>query len=211
MAVRRSAVTQHSDESFADESFHDESFADECSDTVFIGGPESRPIVVAPYDGAWADRFAAERDRILAALGDAALRVEHIGSTSVPGLAAKPVIDVLGVVPEVETESAYRPALEGAGYLLRVREPGHRMFRTPERDVHVHLWSSGDDEIPRHLLLRDWLRVDTADRGRYESVKRELAARTWRDTNEYARAKSSVIAEILLRAEAWAAEGEGNR
>ena len=166
-----------------------------------IGGREAGPIVVAEPDPAWPDRFAVERTRIAAALPDVR-RIEHVGSTSVPGLAAKPIIDIV-VVPAGPIGDAVAP-LETAGYVLRVRESGHRMLRTPTRDVHVHLWSDAG-EVRRHLLFRDWLREDAADRERYAAVKRELATREWGDMNDYADAKSPVITEITARAEAWAA------
>ena len=135
----------------------------------------------------------------------AALRVEHIGSTSVPGLAAKPVIDILVVVTDSADESAYLPRLEAAGYVLRVREPDwneHRMLRTPERDVHVHVYSAGCPEVERTLAFRDRLRRNGDDRRRYERTKRELAAREWPDMNAYAEAKTEVIESILDAARA---------
>jgi GrpB-like predicted nucleotidyltransferase (UPF0157 family) len=175
-------------------------------DQVLIGGRERRAIVIVDYDPAWARRFDSERQRISAALGGTAPTIEHIGSTSVPGLAAKPIVDILVPVDDVEDEAAYRPALEDAGYVLRVREPGHRMFRTPELDVHVHLWPAGSEDVERHLLFRDWLRRDERDRRDYESLKRLLAQRDYGDTNEYADAKTELIVEIMERARAWAGE-----
>jgi GrpB-like predicted nucleotidyltransferase (UPF0157 family) len=80
------------------------------------------------------------------------------------------------------------------------------MVRTPERDVHVHLWRAESDDVRRHLLFRDWLRVDPSDRALYERVKRELAARDWPDTNDYAEAKTEVIEAVTRRAETWAAK-----
>lgn len=164
-----------------------------------IGGREGGYITIVPYDPAWVKRFDLERERIEKALSSAVRRIEHIGSTAVPGLAAKPIIDIIVVLDEADDEAAYRPQLEAAGYVLRVREPGHRMFRTPERDVHVHLWSDSS-EIERHLLFRDWLCANASDRRLYETVKRELAKREWADKNLYAEAKSDVIAEISARA-----------
>ena len=176
-------------------------------DQVLIGGSEKRPIVVVTYDQAWPERFRAERDRIGRALGQKAQNVEHIGSTAVPGLAAKPVIDILLVVEDVNDEAAYGPALERSGYVLRVREPGHRMFRTPQRDVHVHVYSAGSPEIRRYLLFRDWLRESDTDRLAYERVKRQLAAREWEDMNFYAQAKDGIVAEIMSHAERRTAGG----
>lgn len=169
---------------------------------VIIGGIERRAIVVADYDPAWPGRFRREEARIRAALGEAALSVEHIGSTSVPGLAAKPIVDVLLVVEDSADEASYLPALEGAGYVLRVREPDfdeHRMFRTPEKDVHVHVFSQGSREIERYLLLRDRLRGDEEDRELYARTKRELAGRDWPSMDHYAEAKTEVVEGIIAR------------
>jgi GrpB-like predicted nucleotidyltransferase (UPF0157 family) len=119
---------------------------------VIIGEIESPAIVIAGYDPAWQERFRQEEARIRAALGESALSVEHIGSTSVPGLAAKPIVDILLVVEDSADEASYVPALEEAGYVLRVREPDfdeHRMFRIPQKDVHVHVFSAGSKEIER--------------------------------------------------------------
>ncbi len=165
-----------------------------------IGGREPGEITIVEYSSAWPIRYEQERALIVAVLGDHVNLIEHIGSTAVLGLAAKPKIDVLVVVDDIDDEPHYLPALEGAGHVLRVRELGHRMFRTIAKDVHVHLWSSGSAEIERHLRFRDWLRESESDRRLYETVKRELAVRSWNDSNEYAEAKSRVIAEIMGRA-----------
>jgi GrpB-like predicted nucleotidyltransferase (UPF0157 family) len=172
---------------------------------VIIGDVGPQAIVVADYDPAWPERFRREEARIRAALGQAALAVEHIGSTSVPGLAAKPIVDILLVVEDSGDEATYLPQLEGAGYVLRVREPDfdeHRMFQTPEKDVHVHVYSEGSPEIGRYLLLRDRLREDEGDRALYARTKRELAEREWPSVNHYAEAKTRVIEGIIARAAA---------
>lgn len=173
-------------------------------DVELIGGIEQREIVLVPYDSAWPQDFARERGRIEAALGDSALRIDHIGSTSIPGLSAKPIIDIDLTVRDPNDEAAYLPALEAAGYRLRVREPGHRMVRTPAHDVHVHLCGPGSDWQRRHLLFRDWLRHNDEDRVAYGELKSSLAAREWSDMNAYAAAKGPLIAEITERAERWA-------
>ena len=172
-------------------------------DSVLIGGREPFTPVISDYDPAWPARFAELEVRIRSTLGDAALAIEHIGSTSVPQLAAKPIVDVLVVVADVEDESSYVRALEGAGLVLRVREARHRMFRTPERDVHVHVYPAGDQAIRDYLDLRDWLRVDESDRALYAGVKRDLAQRRWTDMNHYADAKTDVIRQVLGRAREW--------
>jgi len=167
---------------------------------MLIGPPDRGEVVLVDHDPAWAIRFEDERKRIDSAIGAVAKRIEHIGSTAIPQLAAKPVVGILVTVDDVENEGAYRPPLERAGYALRVREPGHRMFRTQGRDVHVHVWQAGSDEERRHLLFRDWLRQHRDDRTWYEQTKRGLAARQWADRNQYAEAKSAVIDAILQRA-----------
>ena len=174
--------------------------ADEPLETGLIAGAEKREIKIVDYDTDWPKKFETHARVIADALGGSALRIEHIGSTSVPGLASKPVIDILVVVSDSSDESAYLPQLKSAGYVLRVREPGwneHRMFRTPEKDVHVHVYSAGCHEIQRYLAFRDRLRRSVADRRRYEQTKRELAAEEWPDMNAYAEAKTEVIESIL--------------
>lgn len=180
-------------------------------DSVLIGGREPVTIIVAGYDQDWPVQFASIRDRLRAALGPVALDIEHIGSTSVPGLAAKPIIDVLVTVADIGDESTYVPALEGAGFVLRVREPEHRMFRTPGKDVHVHLYEPGHHSVADYLDLRDWLRLDQADRDLYAGAKRDLAQRPWSDMNYYADAKTGVIQEVLARARAWRAAERDRR
>ncbi len=150
------------------------------SDLFLVGGPEHREIVLVPYDPSWPARYDAQRQRIEAALGVRARRVEHIGSTAVPGLVSKPILDVLVVVGDVEDETAYLAPLEAAGYLLRVREPEHRMLRTSDLGVHVHVWSDGAPAVERHLAFRDQLRASNKDRDLYAATKRELARRSWR-------------------------------
>lgn len=174
-------------------------------ETGLIGGVEKRDIVVVEYDSDWPHKFARHAGIIAAALGGAALRVEHIGSTSVPHLAAKPIIDILVVVPDSANESVYLPQLEAVGYALRVREPDwneHRMLRTPEKDVHIHIYSLGCPEIQRNLTFRDRLRRNAEDRARYGQIKRELAAKDWPDMNAYAEAKTELIENIVAAAQA---------
>ena len=157
-------------------------------------------ITIVPHDGDWSRRFEDERAKIMLALEGAAHSIEHIGSTAVAGLAAKPIVDVMVTVDDVERESFYAPALEQCGYELAVREDGHRMFRTPERDVHVHVWTAGSEDAIRQLIFRDWLRLYPPDRDRYERAKRELAEREWPSGNDYANAKDPIIHEIMARA-----------
>ena len=165
--------------------------------------PHDAPITLVAYDPEWPRLFEREAERIRGALGGAALLVEHVGSTSVPGLVAKPIVDVVLAVPDSADEPAYLPALEGAGYVLRIREPDwleHRMFKGPDTDVNLHVYSAGTPEIDRMIRFRDRLRSCPADRERYAAAKRELARRTWRHVQNYADAKTAVVTEILDRA-----------
>ena len=165
--------------------------------------PHNAPITLADYDPGWPVLFAREAARIRAALGDRAVQVEHAGSTSVAGLAAKPIIDIVLAVPDSSDEQAYVPALESAGYVLRAREPGwfeHRMFKGPDTDINLHVFTVGAEEIDRMLLFRDWLRTRDADRDAYLRVKRDLAKRTWRHVQHYADAKTIIVEQIIARA-----------
>ena len=181
------------------------SHRDEYLEQVLIGGREPAVIELVDHDLAWPARFEDLAGRVRQALGARALRVEHIGSTSVPGLAAKPIIDVLLTVADVTDEAAYVPALVAAGLELRVREPDHRMLRTPARDVHLHVYEPAHRAVRDYLDLRDWLSVDAADRELYAETKRRLARQPWRDMNDYADAKSEVVQDVLRRARAWRA------
>jgi GrpB-like predicted nucleotidyltransferase (UPF0157 family) len=160
-------------------------------------------IRVVDYDPEWPRLFRREAERIRAALGERVVGLEHIGSTSVPGLAAKPIVDILLVVADSADEPAYVPDLEAAGYMLAIREPGrfqHRVFKGPDTDVNLHVYSPGCPEIERCLLFRDRLRASPEDRARYQRAKGELAERDWTYVQQYADAKSEVVEEIIARA-----------
>lgn len=165
--------------------------------------PHNDTVYLAPYDPQWPAQFAHLAGLVRAALGDDVLLLEHVGSTSVPGLAAKPVIDVVLAVADSSDEAAYVPRLEAQGFTLRIREPEwyeHRLLKAPGIKGNLHVFSQGCPEIAQMLLFRDWLRSHPGDRRRYEGAKRELAARTWRYTQNYADAKSAIVQEILARA-----------
>jgi GrpB-like predicted nucleotidyltransferase (UPF0157 family) len=172
--------------------------------TVGVLQPHSASITLAEYDPDWPRSFRHEAARLRSVLGTEALRIEHVGSTSVPALIAKPVVDIVLVVPDSADEPSYVPRLQAAGYVLRIREPGwfeHRLFNGPDAAVNLHVFSTGAAEVERMLRFRDRLRADEAARNRYERVKRELAQRTWRHVQDYADAKSAVVGEILAAAE----------
>jgi len=165
-----------------------------------VGGVEKRTLVVVDPEPTWPTTYLLHEARIRSAFGPVAASIEHIGSTSVPGLAAKPIIDILVVVDDITAEEDYLAPLLATGYLLRVRGPGHRMVRTPDLDVHVHVLETGDPAAEDYLLLRDHLRQDDDDRALYAQTKRRLVAQDWPDMNAYADAKTDVITQIKQRA-----------
>ena len=180
--------------------------SDECLRAHTVGELRSLsgPIRIVDYDPEWPHRFEVEANRIRSALGERALRIEHMGSTSVPDLPAKPILDILLVVADSADEAGYVRALEEAGYQLHIREPGwheHRMFRGQETDVNLHVFSTSCPEIDRILAFRDWLRINPSDRELYARTKRALAQQHWKYTQNYADAKTAVIEEIISRAQ----------
>lgn len=168
-------------------------------------GPAPRffdSVVIEESDPTWADRFAHEARALRSGLGDPILRVEHVGSTSVPDLAAKPIIDIDMTVVDPDDEDTYVPALRGLGYRLVLREPwwnGHRMLVSASEDVNLHVWPAGAPEPIRHLLFRDWLRTHPTDRLAYERAKRRLAGQAATTPRGYALSKSDVIDDIYNR------------
>jgi GrpB-like predicted nucleotidyltransferase (UPF0157 family) len=163
------------------------------------------PIPFVEHDARWPEMYDREATRIRAALGDRVLRIEHTGSTSVPGLAAKPIVDITMTVADVTDEPAFAPDLEAAGYTLRVRESepewwDHRMFRGSDPMVNLHVFSAGCTELERMVGFRDWLRTHDDDRRLYEQTKRELIGRDWQHVQDYADAKTEVVEAIAARA-----------
>jgi GrpB-like predicted nucleotidyltransferase (UPF0157 family) len=172
-------------------------------DNAWVGGPPPKTlVVVVDYDPEWPSLYTRERHRVRSILGDQVVSIEHVGSTSVPGLAAKAVIDIDLVVPDSADEDAYLPQLIAAGYRLVVREPNwheHRCFKGPDTNVNLHVFSPGCPETIRHTVFRDWLRSHPEDLERYAAVKREIAGRNVY-IQEYSQAKDNVIDEIYRKA-----------
>jgi GrpB-like predicted nucleotidyltransferase (UPF0157 family) len=170
-----------------------------------VGGAKRHdaPVMLVEYDPEWPALFAREDVRIRGILGDRVIRLEHTGSTSVPGLAAKPIIDMTMVVADSSDEAAYVPDLEAAGYRLAIREPHwfeHRVFKGPDTNINLHTFSPGCQEVERMVGFRDRLRTHDDDRELYERTKRELATRTWAYVQNYADAKTDVVEAIIARA-----------
>jgi GrpB-like predicted nucleotidyltransferase (UPF0157 family) len=172
---------------------------------VTVGGaqPLTGPVVITEYDPAWPQRFAALAADIRAAVGSVAVNVEHVGSTSVPQLAAKPIIDIDLTVPDPAAENDYAPALERLGYQVCIREPDwheHRVLKPADRSVNLHVFGPGAEPAVRNVVFRDWLRAHPQDRDLYADTKRKLAAQTWKYMQHYADAKTDVVRDILTRA-----------
>lgn len=157
-------------------------------------------IKLKEYDPVWTTLYEVERQKINNALSPDGIIIEHVGSTPVPGLCAKPIIDILLLVKDSSDESSYVPKLEKAGYAMRIREPDwyeHRMLKGTEPEVNLHVFSAGCDEAQRMIDFRNWLRTHEDDRNLYADTKRHLAKKKWKYLQDYADAKSEVVCEIL--------------
>jgi GrpB-like predicted nucleotidyltransferase (UPF0157 family) len=161
------------------------------------------PVVVLPYDPAWPEVYDEVRARLVGALGDRILSVEHVGSTAVPGLAAKPYIDVDLIVADSADEAAWVPDCEAVGFVLRVREPHweeHRMLRLTDPLANVHVWSPGATEPARHRMFRDWLRDHPDDRDAYGALKADLGTQGLTDVMVYSNGKAELVYDLYEQA-----------
>jgi GrpB-like predicted nucleotidyltransferase (UPF0157 family) len=176
-------------------------------ETELFGEAKRDPVVIAEADPRWNDLFEYYKSKLEEALGSTAIRIDHVGSTAVAGLPAKPVIDIQVSVDDVTEEESYRPAIESLGWPLRARELDHRFFRPPaseERSVHVHVCSAGSDWERRHLLFVAYLSANSERSAQYAEVKRELAQRFGTKRVAYTDAKDHFIDETLRLADDWA-------
>ena len=168
--------------------------------------PRAIGVEVTDPDPGWPQRYLDLAARIREGLGWRALQLEHVGSTSVPGLTAKPVIDIDLTVADPGREQDYLPALEKAGFRLVIREPwwyGHRVLRADEPRCNLHVFGFDSPELVKHRIFRDWLRGNPGERDRYAAAKRQAAT----EANErgehemqYNARKQQVIREIYHRA-----------
>ena len=189
-----------------------EDYSDEDIASAFVGeAPRlSGKVTLAEYDPEWPKLFEREAERIRGILGDQVVILEHVGSTSVPGLPAKPIIDIMLIVPDSDDEDAYAAPLAAAGYRLTIREPDwerHRMFKGPDTNINLHVYSPDNGQTERYRLFRDRLRAHPEEFQLYLAKKRELAGRTWKYIQNYADAKTEVIDEIIERARAAQPQG----
>jgi GrpB-like predicted nucleotidyltransferase (UPF0157 family) len=180
-------------------------YTDEEKKQIWIQGqaPLNTTVELVDYDPDWPNQYEKHRKTIVEQLGDQIVLLEHVGSTSVPGLAAKPRIDILLIVEDSADEAAYIPQLEAGGFELHIREVEwheHRCLRGFEPDANLHVFSPGCVEIERMVGFRDWLRSHDDDRLLYETTKRQLATQEWDFVQDYADAKSAVVEDIRKRA-----------
>jgi GrpB-like predicted nucleotidyltransferase (UPF0157 family) len=168
--------------------------------TVGPLSPLTSAIVIEDYNSAWPSWYEEVASDVRSILGDRIRRLEHVGSTSVPGLAAKPIIDMALTVVDSSDEDAYVAPLEQHGYALRIREPDwyqHRLLKGPRHNINLHVFSEGCPEVERMVVFRDRLRQNAGDRERYENAKRALAQKSWRYVQSYADAKTEIVKSIL--------------
>lgn len=165
--------------------------------------PHDAPIPLFPYDPSWPAQYADEAAKIRRALGDGARVLEHVGSTSIPGMSAKLILDIVLGVSDSADENAYVQALEAEGYRLHLREPNwheHRVLKGEGPYVNLHVFTEGSHEITRMIAFRDRCRARPEEFALYLATKQELAARTWRHVQHYANAKGDVVEAIIARA-----------
>ena len=184
---------------------YDVAWYDEYLDQITGGNVQllTKSVEIREYDPEWPRLYAREEERIRLLLGERVVRIEHAGSTSVPGLPAKPIVDIVLEVPDSSDEPAYVPDLEAAGYRVVIREPEwfeHRVFKGPDTNVNLHTFTAPCEEVDRMLRFRDHLRASAEDRELYARTKRELAAYPWKYVQQYADAKTAVVKEIMERA-----------
>jgi len=172
-----------------------------------VGRTRNESVVIVEYDPLWPQLFLWISTRLAQGLGDRALRIEHVGSTSVPGLAAKPIIDVQVSVADAGDETAYLAPIEAEGFEMRWIEPGHRYLRPPPelpRLWQVHVCTAGGEWERVHILFRDYLRSHPADAAAYAAMKREMAEKHRSDGIAYNDAKGPFIEGVLATAREWA-------
>lgn len=178
--------------------------SDEYIEKHFVDGKHvhNSTIHLEEYNPQWEELFLKEKKRIKSILQNQALMIEHIGSTSVRDLLAKPIIDILLVVEDAGVETYVKP-LVNAGYTLRIKEPdfeNHHMFKGPDTDINLHVFSKGSKEIDKYIIFRDYLRTHKEARELYANTKKELSKKIWKYVQNYADAKSDVVSQIMEQA-----------
>lgn len=167
-------------------------------------------VVISDYDSGWAERFDVIGTRLRDVFGDRADRIDHIGSTAVPGLAAKPIIDVQVSLPGLDGVEGLRGSLADLSFELMVNEDRRKLYaerRIPGAETNVHIRITGEFSQQAALLFRDYLRAEPSARRRYERAKRELAERDWDRIDDYAEAKGDMVWKLLCEADRWSWHG----
>lgn len=167
-------------------------------------------VIISEYDPGWAERFTSVGAQLRDVFGDRADRIDHVGSTSVPRLAAKPIIDVQVSLPGLDGVEELRDALADLSLDLMVNEDRRKWFakrRTAGAETNVHIRTTGEFSQQAALLFRDYLRAEPSARRRYERVKRELAERDWDCIDDYADAKGDIVWQLLREADRWSWHG----
>jgi GrpB-like predicted nucleotidyltransferase (UPF0157 family) len=165
--------------------------------------PHNAQIYLAPYDPTWPAQYETEAAKIRDALGDGAIALEHVGSTSISGLSAKPIIDIILCVADSSVEASYVPALTAQGYRLHLREPQweqHRVMKGDDPMVNLHVFTVGSLELTRMVAFRDRCRTHPEELKLYLETKQALAGQVWRHVQHYANAKGKVVEAIIARA-----------
>ena len=169
-----------------------------------------RQVIVLPYQSEWASEYMREADRLREVFGARLKQIYHMGSTSVPGLAAKPIIDILPVVDALEGIEQFDAQMEALGYEAKGEfgMPGRRYYRKggDERTHHIHLYATGNREIKRHLVFRDYLRAHPEEAAAYGALKEQLATTYPLDIEAYIAGKDAFVKELEQRAIAWGKE-----
>jgi len=180
-----------------------EHYVIDSQDSYFVNGvPPIENVTVVAYDPTWPEIYSTLASTIKNKLGSNLLKIDHVGSTAVPGLAAKPVIDIDLTVADAADEETYVLALESLGYKLIVREPrfhGHRLFHYDNPRVNLHVFTRDTPETARHLLFRDWLRQSEKDCNLYADVKFEAIKGCSLDIQKYHENKSKVVRDIYQK------------
>ena len=172
-------------------------------------------VEVVPHNPRWRDEFEAEAKRVAAALGENVVAIHHIGSTAIPGIYAKPVVDFLVEVRDIAEVDGRSPAMESLGYevLGEYGIPGRRYFRKDDREGirthHIHAFEAGSAEVERHLAFRDYMIAHPVDAQRYSELKRKLAEEHPQSMDGYMDGKDGFIKEIDRRAAQWRASQAG--
>lgn len=166
-----------------------------------------RQVIVTPYQSSWPEAFQEEKEQLKTIFGDRLLAVHHIGSTSVPGLSAKPILDILPVVDSLDGIEAFDAAMEQIGYEAKGEfgMSGRRYYRKggDNRTHHIHLYADGNPEIMRHVVFRDYLRQHPEEVEAYSTIKERLAHQYPEDISAYIAGKDSFVKTMEQRALAW--------